>query len=92
MRIPALAALAFISSTAMVSTATPTLAQTYSPDYPVCLQVFRWGGMDIQCSYTSLPQCNQTASGLGAMCFANPYYAGAQIAHGPHDRRQPRAY
>jgi hypothetical protein len=38
-RIPALA----ILTTVAVLTAAPTLAQTYSPDYPVCLQAYRWG-------------------------------------------------
>jgi len=48
MRIPALA----ILTTVTVLTAAPTLAQTYSPDYPVCLQAYRWGGSDIECGYT----------------------------------------
>jgi hypothetical protein len=39
MRIPALA----ILTTVTVLTAAPALAQTYSPDYPVCLQAYRWG-------------------------------------------------
>jgi hypothetical protein len=45
MRIPALA----ILTTVTVLTTAPALAQTYSPNYPVCLQAYRWGGSDIEC-------------------------------------------
>ena len=52
---------------------TPAMAQTYDPNYPVCLQYARDGYID--CSFTSMPQCNATASGRGATCYANPYFA-----------------
>jgi hypothetical protein len=42
---------------------TPAMAQTYDPNYPVCLQYARDGYID--CSFTSMPQCNATASGRG---------------------------
>ena len=58
----------------MVST-TPAMAQTYYPDYPVCIQITKWGGSYIDCSFTSIAQCKATASGLAAWCFANPYFA-----------------
>ena len=50
-------------SIATVLTATPTLAQTYDPRYPVCLQVYQ-GFTDyyFECAYTSLAQCNMSAS------------------------------
>jgi hypothetical protein len=88
MRCPALA----ILTTVTVLTAVPAVAQTYSPDYPVCLQAFRWGGSDIECGYTSLAQCAQSASGLGAMCVVNPYFAHAQTPREPHSRRHRRVY
>ena len=89
MRIPALA----ILTTVTVLTSAPTLAQTYSPDYPVCLQTYHWGGSrDIECGYTSLAQCAMTASGLPAQCIVNPYFASAQVPRGPHDRRHRRVY
>jgi len=53
---------------------TPAMAQTYDPDYPVCLQSYVPGNY-ISCSFTSIAQCNATASGLGATCYANPYFA-----------------
>lgn len=85
MRILALA----ILTTVTVLTAAPTLAQTYSPDYPVCLQVYGRNGGYIQCAFTSLAQCNQTASGRAAQCLINPYFASAQVRN---YRRHPRVY
>jgi Protein of unknown function (DUF3551) len=51
-------------------------AQTYDPNYPVCLQVFGLINY-FDCHYTSLPQCAQSAQALSAQCVVNPYYAGA---------------
>jgi hypothetical protein len=51
----------------------PSHAQTYDPNYPVCFQITEWGGTHIDCSFTSMPQCQATASSLG-VCFANPYF------------------
>jgi Protein of unknown function (DUF3551) len=86
MRIPALA----ILTIAAVLTATPAPAQTYDPKYPVCLQVYQ-GFTDyyFECAYTSLAQCNMSASGRAASCVVNPYYAGAK---GRRDRRPRRDY
>jgi Protein of unknown function (DUF3551) len=88
MRIPALA----ILTTVTILTAAPTLAQTYSPDYPVCLQVYGPKGDYIECGYTSLAQCAQSASGRAAQCMINPYFASAQAPRKPHYRRHPRVY
>jgi hypothetical protein len=78
MRIPALA----ILTTVTILTAAPTLAQTYSPDHPVCLQAYRLGGGYIECAYTSLAQCALSASGCAAQCIINPYLASAQVPRG----------
>lgn len=73
MRIFALAILAIST----VSATAPAQAQTYDPSYPVCLHVY--GKISYyECSYTSLPQCNMSASGRAAQCVVNPYYAQAQ--------------
>jgi hypothetical protein len=88
MRIPALAMLTI----AAALTATPAVAQTYDPKYPVCLQVYQgFADYYFECAYTSLAQCNMSASGRAAQCIINPYYAGAK---GPprRDRRQRRVY
>ena len=72
MRIPALAILAI----GMVFASAPARAQTYSPDYPVCLHVY--GPVTYyECNYSSIPQCNASASGRSAQCVVNPYFANA---------------
>jgi len=73
MRIPALTALAFGTLLA-----TPNAqAQTYDPNYPVCLHVY--GKISYyECGYASIPQCNLSASGRSAQCVVNPYYAEAR--------------
>ena len=60
---------------AMTLVSTASQAQTYDPNYPVCIQGYGIGGSHIDCSYASLPQCQASASGLSAQCFANPYFA-----------------
>ena len=70
------------------SVAAPALAQTYDPNYPVCMQVVVvHGGAWIDCSFTSLPQCSASASGRAAMCLINPYFAGSYAEPGPHQKR-----
>jgi hypothetical protein len=54
----------------------PATAQRYESAYPVCLQKWEWGGSStIYCGYTSWEACRATASGLSAMCLANPYWS-----------------
>ena len=77
MRIPALVILAAAAALA----APPARAQTYDPAYPVCLQIYQgWNDYYFECAYTSLPQCNASASGRSAQCIVNPYYAGRKTA------------
>ena len=85
MRVQALAILMM----APVLMAAPARAQTYDPAYPVCLQVYQ-GMTDFyfECSYTSLEQCNASASGRSAQCIVNPYYAGPKTA--PPGRKHRR--
>jgi hypothetical protein len=83
MRIPALA----ILTIGTVLTAAPARAQTYDPNYPVCLQVYDIDGGHIGCGYTSLAQCAQSASGLAAQCIINPYFARARVLTGRRYRR-----
>lgn len=70
--------------------ATPASAQKYDSTSPVCKTNYRWGGEDTDCGYTSLEQCRATASGVGAMCFNNPYYAGAAADRSRSPARRPR--
>jgi hypothetical protein len=53
----------------------PAMAQTYYPNYPVCLYVYDFGLNYADCRFTSFAQCRATASGRGATCYANPYFA-----------------
>ena len=86
MRIPALA----ILTIAAALTATPAPAQTYDPKYPVCLQVYQ-GLVNyyFECGYTSMAQCQMSASGRAAQCVVNPYYAGGKASS---KRKQRRVY
>jgi Protein of unknown function (DUF3551) len=83
MRIPALAILAI----ATVLTAASARAQTYDPNYPVCLQTYGIGGGYIDCGYISLRQCALSAWGRAAQCIINPYFAGAREPVGARYRR-----
>jgi hypothetical protein len=55
--------------------AAPARAQTYDPNFPVCLQTYDIDGGYIDCSFTSLAQCAASASGRAAQCLNNPYFA-----------------
>ena len=84
-----IAALAILTLFAVLSAA-PAQAQTYGGNYPVCLQLYlRDGVRNIECSYSSMEQCQATASGLSAMCLINPYYANARE---PAYRQPRRGY
>ena len=70
----------------LVSAAEPAQAQKYDPNYPVCLSD-RTGDVGYtDCSFTSLSQCNASASGRAAICQLNPFFA-----NGPADRPGPRS-
>jgi hypothetical protein len=87
MRILALAILAI----ATVAAAGPAAAQTYGPGYPVCLHVY--GPITYyECGYTSLAQCNASASGRAAQCVLNPYAANAEEPSGRRYQRHRRVY
>ncbi len=49
-------------------------AQTYDPNYPVCMQVYGPVGY-LDCRYASLDQCKYLAVGRSASCVENPYFA-----------------
>jgi hypothetical protein len=75
MRMLALAILA----TAIIAVMSPTRAQTYNPRYPICAKIIQnFGGERYECAYDSMEQCQARASGLGAQCIVNPFYAGTR--------------
>jgi uncharacterized protein DUF3551 len=67
-----------ILTIATVLVAAPARAQTYDPSYPVCLQTYGIDGGYIECSFTSLAQCQASASGRSAQCLTNPYFGAAR--------------
>jgi hypothetical protein len=72
MRVLALAILAI----GTISATVPARAQTYGGGYPVCLHVY--GPVTYyECNYSSIPQCNASASGRSAQCVVSPYFANA---------------
>jgi hypothetical protein len=75
---------------ATVSIAGEARAQTYDPAYPVCLQVYQGGMTDyyFECGYTSMPQCQASASGRAAQCVVNPYYKDNAATR----KKRPRTY
>jgi Protein of unknown function (DUF3551) len=86
MRIPTLA----ILMAAAIFTAAPARGQTYDPAYPVCLQIYQgFNDYYFECAYTSLPQCNASASGRAAQCIVNPFYAGRKAAPPARRNRRP---
>jgi hypothetical protein len=85
MRILTLAILAI----GAILTAPPARAQTYGGGYPVCLHVYGKASY-YECNYTSLPQCNASASGRAAQCVINPYFGSAGGSAGY--RRHRRVY
>jgi hypothetical protein len=88
MRNMVLAILAF----GTVAASEPARAQTYAPNYPVCLHVY--GPVTYyECGYTSLAQCGLSASGRAAQCVVNPYMANASVEPSPrYYKRLRRAY
>jgi len=71
------AATGSILAIAAMLAAAPARAQTYDPAYPVCLQTYGIGGGSISCGYTSMEQCQLSASGRAAQCIVNPFFAGS---------------
>jgi hypothetical protein len=70
-------------------TAAPAMAQ----NYPFCMELYdRGGGKSIECRFTSLAQCQATASGMAGSCSANPDYSNRQAPREPANRQPRRGY
>jgi uncharacterized protein DUF3551 len=83
---PAMIAIAAVAAIA------PAKAQTFDPNFPVCMHVFG-APTYYECRFMSLAQCAQSASGRGAQCIVNPYVANAyQAPRGRHPRRHRHLY
>ena len=75
-----------------LAVAMPARAQTFNPNYPVCLHIFDLGDVSYDCRFNSLAQCNATAAGRSAECEINPYFAADTYPQPPvaHHRRHHR--
>ena len=74
----------------VIAASAPVCAQTYSPDYPVCLHVYG-PATHVECAFTSLAQCGASAAGRAAQCEVNPFLAFAEpIGSFHHPRRHHR--
>ena len=60
-------------------------------DYPVCLRVYGPATYN-ECAYTTLAQCQASASGRAAECYPNAFYARAAIAPSGRHHRHHGAY
>lgn len=67
-----------VFATGMLVSVAPARAQTYDPNYPICIQTYGRDGNSIICHYTSMDQCRLSAWGRAAQCITNPYFAGAR--------------
>src|SRR3954470_11459982 len=62
-----------VAATTAIAAGQSVRAQTYDPNYPVCMQTYGpFSG--INCSYTSMASCWMLAQGRSAQCLANPYF------------------
>ncbi|WP_315762943.1 MULTISPECIES: DUF3551 domain-containing protein [unclassified Bradyrhizobium] len=61
-------------------------AQTYDPNFPVCLHTYGPNGY-IDCRYQSIEACKFNAAGRSAGCEINPYFTATERAPRPGPRR-----
>jgi hypothetical protein len=58
----------------MVGCAATAAVPAAAADYPYCIKGCDFGGGAGDCIFSSLAQCQATASGRDASCAANPYF------------------
>ena len=54
-----------VLGTGLACCTTRTVAQTYDPNYPVCIETYSIGGGYINCSFTSMPEMQSDGLGRG---------------------------
>jgi hypothetical protein len=75
-----------------LAAAWPSRAQTYDPDFPICMHVVAFETTYEDCRYYTMAQCAASAAGRAAQCNINPFYTGARTPLGRPHPRHPRAY
>jgi hypothetical protein len=75
-------------STASTTGALPAAAR----DYPFCIRGCDFGAGRGDCSFSSLQQCQATASGRDASCAENPYFNVKAELQPDRSRQSPRRY
>ena len=85
--------LAWLTFSGAMLAVVPSYAQTYDPNFPVCMKIIAMdGGEYYDCSFTSLAQCAASASGRSAQCLVNPYFGIPGTQPSGRVRRQQRVY
>jgi Protein of unknown function (DUF3551) len=81
------ACLALVAAGAM-SAAMPAAAR----EFPYCIRGCDFGAGAGDCSFSSLSQCQATASGRDASCAANPYFSAKADMQADRSRRHGRRF
>ena len=64
----------WIVATGLIGAAASSSAQTYDPNYPVCMHVIALNINYFDCRFVSMAQCQASASGRAGYCLFNPYF------------------
>jgi hypothetical protein len=73
---------------ASMSAALPAAAR----DFPFCIKGCDFAAGRGDCSFSSLQQCQATASGRDATCAENPYFNAKAELQPARSRQSPRRY
>jgi hypothetical protein len=79
-----LLALMAVTSFVAINSAT---ASARDPDYQYCIKGREWLSPVGDCSFTSLKQCQASASGRLATCDINPFFGRDRMTDNRHRRR-----
>ena len=71
-----------------VSAAMPAVAG----EFPYCIKGCDFGAGAGDCSFSSLAQCQATASGRDAYCAANPYFSARAEMQADRSRQSRRRF
>jgi Protein of unknown function (DUF3551) len=81
-------ALLALMAASAVSAAMPAAAR----EFPYCIKGCDFGAGGSDCSFSSLAQCQATASGRAAYCAANPYFNAKAEMQTDRSRQRGRRF